>query len=104
MFEEYIDTEYLHSSYLYFLRPVLERNFCELQAEALFVCFLYLRCWVHFLCWVSLPGLLARVKKACQVKAKCGHLCVPVCQAVKWSCWMEVCEECRWEEAWIVSC
>jgi len=79
MFEESIVIEYLHSSYLYFLRPMLERKLRELQAQALFVCFLYLRCWVHFLYWLSLPGLLALVKKACQVKAKCVHLYVPVC-------------------------
>jgi hypothetical protein len=65
---------------------MLERKLCELQAQAWFVCFLFLRCWVHFLYWVSLPGLLAQVIKACQVKAKCVHLEVLVCQAVRLAC------------------
>jgi hypothetical protein len=95
----HIDTQYLHSSYLCFLKPMLERKCFELQAQALFDCVLYLRCWVHFLYWVFLTGLLERVKKACQVKAKS----VPVCQAVRCSFWMEVRQDCRWAEAWIVS-
>jgi hypothetical protein len=59
---------------------MLERKLCELQAQALSGCFLYLRCWVHFLYWASLPELLA------QVRAKCVGLEVLVCQAVKLAC------------------
>jgi hypothetical protein len=82
---------------------MLERKLRELQAQALFVYFLYIRCCVHFLYWLSLPGLLALVKKGCQVKAKCVHMYVPVSQAVRWSCWIEVRQDCLWVEAWIVS-